>query len=134
MMKLGSQTASLSNHLLSRAVIGEPEVKAGMGVTFLSWTDRNPGTIFRVMKVGKATIIECRDDDYKRIDKNGMSESQEYEYKIRPNGGKSFFRKNEKSGFWERVTKNESTGRWNKSNSGCGIRIGEREKYHDFSF
>ena len=74
------------------------------------------------------------DDDYKRIDKNGMSESQEYEYKIRPNGGKSFFRKNEKSGFWERVTKNETTGRWNKSNSGCGIRIGEREKYHDFSF
>ena len=134
MMKLGTQTGSLSNHLVSRAVIGEPEVKVGMGVTFLSWTDRNPGTIFRVMKVGKATIIECRDDDYKRIDKNGMSESQEYEYKIRPDGGKSFFRKNEKSGFWERVTKNESTGRWHKSNGGCGIRIGEREKYHDFSF
>ena len=133
-MKLGTQTGSPSNHLMSRAVVGEPEVKVGMGVTFLSWTDRNPGTIFRVMKVGKATIIECRDDDYKRIDKNGMSESQEYEYKIRPNGCKSFFRKNEKSGFWERVTKNESTGRWNKSNSGCGIRIGEREKYHDFSF
>jgi hypothetical protein len=52
MMKLGSQTASLSNHLLSRAVIGEPEVKAGMGVTFLSWTDRDPGTIFRVFTSG----------------------------------------------------------------------------------
>ena len=134
MMKLGTQTGSMINHMLSRAVDGEPEVKVGMGVTFLSWTDRNPGTIFRVFTAGNATIIECRADDYKRVDSNGMSESQEYEYKIRPNGGKSFFRKNEKSGFWERVTKNESTGRWNKSNIGCGIRIGEREKYHDFSF
>ena len=134
MMKLGSQTASLSNHLLSRAVIGEPEVKAGMGVTFLSWTDRNPGTIFRVFTVGKATIIECRADDCIRVDANGMSEAQEYEYKIRPNGSRSYFRKNVKTGFWERVSKNEETGRWNKLNSGCGIRIGEREKYHDFSF
>ena len=133
MMKLGTQTASLSNHLLSRAVVGEPEVKVGMGVTFLSWTDRNPGTIFRVFTVGKATIIECRDDDYKRVDSNGMSESQEYEFFLKVNGRKSYFRKNEKSGLWERITKNEETGRWVKA-GGQGLRIGEREKCHDFSF
>ena len=132
MLKLGTQTASLSNHLLSRAVIGEPDVKPGMGVTFLSWTDRNPGTIFRVFAVGKSMMIECRDDDYVRIDKNGLSEAQEYEYKIKVNGAKRYFRKNARTGFWESVRKNGETGRWIKCSG--GIRIGEREKYHDFCF
>ena len=134
MMKAGTQTGSMVNHLLSRAVDGEPEVKVGMGVTFLSWTDRNPGTIFRVFPVGNATIIECRQDDYVRVDKNGMSECQDYVYKIRPGGSKFYYRKNVKTGFWERVSKNEETGRWKKMNSVCGILIGKREKYHDFSF
>lgn len=64
-MKLGTETASLINHLHSRAVIGQPEPVIGMGVTFLGWTDRSAGTIFRVFKQpGKAglTIIECRND------------------------------------------------------------------------
>lgn len=132
MLKIGTQTGSLTNHLLSRAVIGEPEAKVGMGVTFLSYADRNPGTIFRVFAVGKSTMIECRDDDYVRTDKNGFSEAQEYEYKIKVNGSKRYFRKNAKTGFWESVRKNEETGRWIKGSG--GIRIGEREKYHDFCF
>ena len=131
-MNLGSQTGSLSNHLLSRAVIGQPEVQVGMGVTFLSWTDRNPGTIYAVTKVGKNTIIECREDDAKRIDSNGMSEAQEYEYIQRPDRAPYFYRVG-RNGLWEQIRKNEETGRWVKGGS-RGLRIGEREKYHDFSF
>ena len=34
-MQLGKQTASINNHLLSRAVIGQPSPKLGMGATLL---------------------------------------------------------------------------------------------------
>lgn len=131
-MRLWIETNSLANNLLSRAVIGEPEPVVGMGVTFLRWTDREPGTIYGVFKAGKSTFITVAADDAKRIDKNGMSECQEYEYTPRPDGYKSVFRKNLKNGRWERVTKNQS-GRWVKA-GGEGLRIGEREKYYDFSF
>ena len=130
-MRLGKETGSFVNHIHSRSVIGQPEPVIGMGVTYLSWTDRSPGTIFRVFKVGKLTYIETRADDYKRIDKNGMSEDQTYEFKIRVNGSRSYFRR-ESDGRWTEVRRNEVTGRWVKC--GGGMRIGERDAYHDFSF
>lgn len=130
-MNLGTQTGSLVNHLQSRAVIGQPEPAIGMGVTFLSWTDREPGTIVNVFKIGKTQYIECTDDDYKRIDSNGISESQKYEYTTNPDGYRSTFRIG-RSGKWESVSKNEN-GRYVKT-GGYGLRIGQREKYHDFSF
>ena len=40
-MNIGTQTSSLVNHLYSRMTIGEPEPTVGMGVTMLSWSDRN---------------------------------------------------------------------------------------------
>lgn len=132
MLKIGTQTGSLINHLHSRAVIGQPDVVVGMGATILHWSDRSPATIFRVFKIGKLTYIETRDDRYTRIDANGMSESQEYEYKTDINGARRYFRKTE-SGMWEGVRKNEETGRWIKTKS-SGVRVGERERYYDFSF
>ena len=131
MLKLGSETGSFVNHIKSRGVIGQPEPVVGMGVTFLHWTDRDAGTIFRVFKIGKTTYIETRDDDHKRIDKNGMSEEQDYKFKTRVNGSRKYFRIGRK-GFWEQVKQNEA-GRWVKA-GGCGLRIGERSAYHDFSF
>ena len=131
-MRLGTETASVMNNIMSRAVIGQPEPAVGMGVTFLKWTDREPGTIYEVFKVGKSTYITVTADDAKRIDNNGMSESQEYEFTPCPDGYRSVFRKNLKTGMWERVTKTES-GRWAKA-GGEGLRIGERDKYYDFTF
>lgn len=130
-MRLGSETASLVNHLQSRGVIGQPAPVVGMGVTFLHWTDRSPGTIFRVFTVGKTQYIECRADDYKRTDKNGMSEEQEYRFTTKVNGGRSYYRIG-RNGLWEAVKQNEA-GRWVKS-GGAGLRIGDRDAYHDFSF
>jgi hypothetical protein len=103
-----------------------------MGVTLLHWTDRSAGTIFRIFTVGKSTYIEVREDHCKRIDKNGMSEDQQYEYKVDVKGYRKVFKRQD-NGTWVQVRKNETTGRWVKSD-GCGILLGQRRAYHDFSF
>lgn len=131
-MKLGSQTNSLVNHLYSRMTIGAPAPVAGMPATILHWTDRSPATVFRVFTVGKAVIVELRDDDYTRTDTNGLSESQQYDYKTNVNGSRRYFRQNA-DGAWQAVFKNPETGRWNKTN-GSGLILGRRECYYDPSF
>lgn len=130
-MKFGTQTGSLINHLIAGANTLS-EIKAGTPATLLSWSDRSPATVFRVFKVASSTIVETRDDDYKRIDNNGMSESQEYEYKTNVNGARRYW-KITKNGDVVQVHKNEETGRWVQNKSGS-IAFGRREKYHDFSF
>lgn len=133
MLKLGTETGSLSNHVLSRAVIGQPEPVEGMGVTILCWTDREPGTIINVTKIG-ATVIYVREDHARRTDKNGMSECQTWEFQPNPAGALYTFRQR-KDGTWAQVVVNHKTGRLNKvDGGGHGLRIGERGKYHDFSF
>jgi hypothetical protein len=131
-MKLGTQTGSLVNHIRSRQVIGQPEPVVGMGATILGWTDRHAATITKIEKVGKRTVITVRRDDTKRIDSNGFSESQTYEYTPNPNGASYMFAQLP-SGIWEEVCRNRETGRLKKM-KGCSLRIGERESYHDFSF
>lgn len=131
-MKLGSQTGSVINHLHSRAVIGQPEPKPGMGCTILHWTDRDAATIFRVFRVGKATIVETRDDHSRVIAGSGHDGSAEYEHKIDVKGYTRNFRRAD-DGTWHAVRKNAATGRWVKA-SGAGLRIGDRDSYRDPSF
>lgn len=131
-MRLGSETNSVVNHLYSRSVVGQPSPAAGMGVTFLHWTDRSPGTIFKTFVVGSRLIIECRADDYERIDSNGMSEDQSYKFTTKVNGAKSYYRR-EKDGKWQNVRWDADIKRWVKA-GGSGLRIGLRGAYHDFSF
>lgn len=127
-MKLGTQTGSLVNHLHSRSVKGQPEPEVGMGATILCYTDRRAATV--VAWDGK--ILTVCEDHAKRVDGNGMSESQRYEFSPNPNGYESNFRKN-KNGMWEEVVRNPETGRWNKT-GGYGLLIGRRDHYRDFSF
>lgn len=103
-----------------------------MGATLLCWTDRRPATIIEVFAVGGATLIIVQEDVATRIDKNGLSECQEYEYSRDPRMTKYTFRR-EQTGSWQLVAFNEKSKRWNKV-EGSGLRIGERDKYHDFSF
>ena len=132
-MRLGSQTGSLTNHLYSRAVIGQPEVTVGMGATILCWTDRHAATVVAVEQVGKQQIITVQRDIAKRTDKNGFSEDQDYLFVVNPEGAKSHFRKLN-DGRWQEVYKNATTGRWNKYDGGSGLKIGFRESYHDYTF
>ena len=130
-MKLGTQTASLTNHLYSRMTIGQPDPVVGMGATVLCWTDRHAATVTALLN-SSGTIIVVREDYARRIDKNGMSESQEYEYSRNTEGRRYIFRKGA-HGDWQQIEINSKTQRWNKV-EGPGLRIGEREEYHDFSF
>ena len=132
-MKLGTGTGSLMNHLDSRAVLGEPEPYIGMGATLLSWTDRHAGTIVDMVTKNGVLHIGVQEDDAVRIDKNGMSESQSYEYIADPNGKIYWFRKTNPYGFWKSVVINPKTGRFNLGGTG-GVKIGYRNKYHDYSF
>lgn len=129
-MKLGTQTASLCNHIMSREVIGQPAPVVGMGATVLSWTDRHAATIIEVRDYG---VIVVQRDDAKRVDRNGMSESQTYDYAPNPNGPTYIF-KRDRGGAWRECEVNERTGRVNMLKSGYGLKIGVRDTYHDFSF
>lgn len=127
-MKLGTETGSVTNHALSRGVIGQPDPAVGMGATLLSWTDRHAGTIVSV----EGGLIGVQRDASVRVDSNGMSESQEYKFSRAPNAPISYFRKDKKE-MWQEVRFNAETKRW-KFARGYGLRIGRRDEYHDFSF
>lgn len=132
-MKLGTQTASVMNNIMSRAVIGQPAPYVGMGATLLGWTDRYPATIVQICtnKAGEIVEIQVQEDDAKRIDQNGMSEDQDYEYTPNTSGTCYRFKKDRK-GMWREIRMGDK-GRM-VFTGGRGLRIGEREKYYDFTF
>lgn len=132
-MKLGTQTASVINNIMSREVIGQPEPFVGMGATLLGWTDRYPATIVQVCKnkAGAIVEIQVQEDNAVRIDSNGMSESQEYEFTPNPNGACSRY-KMDRKGMWREIRMGDK-GRM-VFTGGRGLKIGVRGKYYDFSF
>jgi hypothetical protein len=108
-----------------------PEV--GMGATLCSYTDRDAGTISSVFEEKGKKFIGVQEDFAKRIDKNGFSEDQTYEYSPNPDAYTHYYRFNEKTQSWEGVLKSAETNRWKKYDR-PGLIIGRKEKYHDFSF
>jgi hypothetical protein len=123
-VKLGKETGSLVNHMLSQSRI-EPVL--GGPCTILSWTDRHAATVIEVKK----NFVRVQHDHARRTDSNGMSESQEYEYSRNPNGQVDCFR---------RVTRGKNEGAWVEcDHTGHGTlcsraTFGGRRKYYDFSF
>lgn len=116
MLKAGTETGSLINHVLSYDTQEAPEV--GMGATILKWTDRQACTI---IKVSKARIT-VQYDKVTRLDK-GMSDSQQYTYEPDPSGPTRVFAKTKRG--WR-----ELGGR----GMGNQLLVGRRDHYHDFSF
>jgi len=131
-MKLGTQTGSLTNHIISRMVKGQPNPEPGMGATILCWTDRHAATITKVWVDRRRTYVEVQEDSAVRTDRNGMSECQTYQYVANPNGHITVFRC-ERNGMWREVNFNVKTKRWN-ANAGHGLRIGDRDEYRDPTF
>jgi len=108
------------NQLMAGSSV-KPEV--GMGVTRLSYTDRSPYTIITVISEKEIIIQE---DDARRIDQNGMSESQQYEFTPNPEG------------YTLTLTLRRS-GRWiekgcSDTKGATAYLVGQRMKYHDYSF
>lgn len=98
----------------------KPEV--GMGVTFLHWSDRSAGTISDVISDRE---IKVQGDSAKRIDSNGMSESQTYEFTQNPDAPKATYTLR-KNGRWVRKGQDMKNGQ--------RLAIGYRDAYHDFTF
>lgn len=130
MLRAGTETGSLINHLYSRYVGTQPEV--GMAATVLFWSDRTPATVVELFKKGKYNYFVVQFDSYTRTDKNGMSDAQEYVYERNPEGTKLTYRINQ-DGSYTHVVFNRDTGRYTVS-KGTGITLGIRERYYDFSF
>lgn len=113
---------NLNNRFLENCRGAQPEV--GMGVTQCLWSDRHPWEIIAVKDDRHITI---RALDAKRIDRNYMSECQEYEYYS-----------NEKN----RVLNLYKTkrGKWvirigrNGVDASYGWYIGRAEEYYDYTF
>lgn len=131
-MKLGTQTGSLVNHVMTHNTKGDkPEV--GMGVTFFSWSDRDAGTIHAVRTEGMWEYIEISRDNAKMVAGSEMSEEQDYEFTPNPDGYRMTFRRKLGTEDWVYVIQRESTGRWVKGGD-KPIRLGARDKYRDPSF
>ena len=113
MMKAGTETGSLMNHIYSN-VANAPTPEVGMGVTMLHWTDRHAGTIVKITK----TQIHVQRDIPTRVDGNGMSDAQAYTYQPNPDAPVEIFRMTRK-GYRCGST---------------GLLIGLRKEYYDYSF
>ena len=75
-MKLGRQTGSFFNWMMSK---NQSVPIVGKGATILHWTDRSAYEVIEVNEKEKSCVIQRYEP--KRLDKYGMSDSQEYEYK-----------------------------------------------------
>ena len=129
-MKLGVQTGSLVNHVLSCAKPQEPEL--GMGCTILSWSDRNPATIIDIFTKGKYTYLTVQDDHAVRKDDLGMSDSQEWVISRNHRACTRTFRRKEGESQFKGCRQNVNTKRW--LNCQGVLVVGRREKFYDFSF
>ena len=119
------------NSILASATKGQPEPVVGMGATFLHYSDRFPGTVTEVFKIGKATAIRVAGDSFRVL--RGSIQDGSAEYGISPDwdatGGVWKF----DGKRWVSVRKNPKTGRWKKTYSG-NLRIGSRDVYYDPHF
>jgi hypothetical protein len=113
-------TGSLVNNIYSKSESPAPEI--GMGVTQLCFSDRHPYTIIDVISSHEILV---QSDNAVRVDNNGMSDSQDWEFSPNPRGIKHILTLR-KNGAWK--CKGDSL------KSSYNWMIGKRSKYHDFSF
>ena len=88
----------------------------GMGATIIYYTDRVAGTIVKVTKCQ----VHVQTDKAIRIDKNGMSDAQEWRHERDPDGEIKVFHKSKRG--------------YVNTRKGIRLGIGYRNTFHDFSF
>lgn len=111
---------SLQNRLMEDSAMPKPEV--GMGVTEMLWSDRSP---YEIVEVKDDRHVLIRALDYKRIDNNGFSECQEYEYYPNENNPVTMIFLTKKGEWRERIGRRLGSTRFV---------IGFAEKYYDPCF
>lgn len=86
-------TGSVFNFLMGNNSV--PPV-VGAGATILSYTDRKCAEVISISVDGKTVVLE--DYDAIRTDSNGMSEDQDYDYRLNGNQSKLVWR----NGAWRK--------------------------------
>ena len=109
-------------------VIIDDELNIGDGVTINYYSDEKPATIIEIDTKGK--WIKVQEDNAKRIDNNGMSDSQDYEYSRNPNGRIHTFYKTRRKD----ITLFTNTGRSKYSQYDIYLSLKLRRAYFDYSF
>ena len=118
----------------------KPDVKVGDGATMLLWSDRHAATVVAVRyfktgtRKGQVKEVDVQRDKATRVDTNGMSESQEYEYQPQPDAPVRTYRADAKGRLRELVPEERlpNHGPWRMGTA--GLLVGARREYHDFSF
>lgn len=94
-----------------------PEV--GMAATIQIGSDSYPATVIQVTRNGKRVVVQ--EDLSTRIDNNGMSDSQQYQYQIDLTG--TIY-----------IATLRKDGTYRVTGGKLPIHLGSRRKYHDYSF
>jgi len=115
---------SLHNRMLEHA--GHPAPVVGMGCTVSMYSDRYAATIVEVIRKGIAPCgVVIQRDMATRTDCNGLSESQEYSYEMKPQAQKETYSRR-KNGTYVKVGEGVSEG--------TKLIIGQRLHYIDPCF
>ena len=101
------------------------EVKVGDGATMLYYSDRHACTIIEIADNG--SYIKVQKDKATRIDNNGMSECQDYEFERDPKGAVYTFKRTRKD-------KSVYTGNGKYCDWDVKLSFGARIEYYDYSF
>lgn len=109
-------------------IIVDDELNIGDGVTLNYYSDEKPATVIEIEPKGK--WIKVQMDIAKRIDKNGMSDYQEYEYFRDENGYIRTFYKTRMKDY----TLFTDTGRSTYNSYGIYLSLKVRRKYFDYTF
>lgn len=114
---------NLTNRIAETIKPPIPEV--GMGATILYHSDREPATVIEIQRKTNPRWIVIQEDKATRTDQNGYSESQNYSYEPNPEGQKH-------------TASLRANGTWvltgGTMRTGTIVRLGERDKYYDYSF
>jgi hypothetical protein len=94
----------------------------GMGATLVMWSDRHAYTVVEVLSPKKIVVQQ---DIAERIDKNGCSENQKYQFNPNPNASKQVFTKR-KNGKWIKLG--------NDMSNSSPLILGWKDEYYDYTF
>ncbi len=112
------RAGSLQNMLYDGAT-NEVEAEVGMGGTYVMWTDRKAVTVVEVSRTGHRVVTQ--DDTATRVDSNGMSDAQRYEFSRDENGTlRTFTRRKD--------------GAYRETGGTSRLLLGARQHYYDYSF
>lgn len=124
-LKLGTQTGSFFNHMMSA---GKALPEVGKGATKLFWSDREAWFVNHVSNDKKTCIIERA--NAVRTDNLGMSDQQDYRYDRHENPQQVTLKFRYQNWWEEYYCPYDNKKKYNKIN----IAFGFMREYYDFSF